>query len=59
MTDNYFLKLTKSRKTTYEFSDQKVSDKDLNNILEDGHQVVLIPNHGISLWLKIKIQSKN
>ena len=36
MADNYFLKLAKSRKTTYEFSDKQVSDKDIKSILEAG-----------------------
>ena len=29
-----FLSLSKSRRTTYEFSDKSVKDKDLNKILE-------------------------
>ena len=32
-----FLELAKARKTTYEFTDEKVSDKDLNLILEAGN----------------------
>lgn len=31
-----FLELAKSRKTTYEFSDKKISDSELNKILEAG-----------------------
>ena len=31
-----FLRLTKARKTTYEFSDKQVEDFDINNILEAG-----------------------
>ena len=34
--NNYFLKLAKARKTTYEFSNRKVNDSDLNDILEAG-----------------------
>ena len=33
---NYFLKLTKSRKTTYEFTNKKVKESHLNKILEAG-----------------------
>src|SRR3989344_5213048 len=31
---DYFLRLAKSRKTTYEFSDKKVEDSDLKKVLE-------------------------
>lgn len=35
-SENYFLRLAKARKTSYEFSDQKVKDNDLKKILEAG-----------------------
>lgn len=57
MADNYFLKLTKSRKTTYEFSDKKVSDKDLNNILEAGRWAPSCSN--IQPWHFVVVKNKD
>ncbi|MBT4539754.1 nitroreductase family protein [Candidatus Woesearchaeota archaeon] len=34
MSNNYFLKLVKSRKTTYEFNDKKVGDNKIKKILD-------------------------
>ena len=34
INDNYFLKLAKARKTTYEFNDKKVKEFSLKKIME-------------------------
>jgi len=36
INDNFFINLARNRKTTYEFSDKKINDADINKILEAG-----------------------
>ena len=33
INDNFFINLARNRKTTYEFSDKKINDADINKIL--------------------------
>ena len=57
MVDNYFLKLAKARKTTYEFRDKKVKGVDINKILDAGRWAPSCSN--FQPWHFIVIQDKN
>ena len=54
--NNYFLKLAKARKTTYEFSNKKVNDSDLNDILEAGRWAPSCTN--VQPWHFIIVKNK-
>lgn len=56
MPKNYFLNLAKARKTTYEFSDDKVKDSDIKKILEAGRWAPSCTN--IQPWHFIVIKKK-
>ena len=53
---NYFLKLTKTRKTTYEFTKQKVTESNLKDILEAGRWAPSCAN--IQPWCFIIVKNK-
>lgn len=55
-TDCDFLKLIKSRKTTYEFSEKKVKDSDMKKILEAG--IWAPSSHNSQSWTFIVIKNK-
>jgi nitroreductase len=52
-----FFELVKNRKTTYEFSDKKISDADLQNILDAGRWAP--SSHNSQPWRFIVIKNKS
>lgn len=53
---NYFLKLAKTRKTTYEFTDKKVTESNLKSILEAGRWAPSCTN--VQPWHFIIVKNK-